>query len=317
MSSRVINFAQLTKSSVHVRIDQKRIEQLCERLVKQEMKIPAWNYRYHFYDGGEKTVAYLLVLDSLNFCFWGEPRWEVKYEGESLSGYWALAASLKRAIEEGVPIMEAGYLAKISVDELREIFRGQEKIPLLGRRQEILEEIGSVLGERYDGLARRLVESAQRSAAKLVKTLVTDFPSFRDEARYRGRRVCFHKRAQIFVADLYGSFQGKSWGEFHDLETLTAFADYKLPQVLRHLGVLKYSHKLAEKVDQHEVLLAGSPEEVEIRANTIWAVELIRRALQEMGKTLRAFEIDWILWELGQRDEFKEKPHHRTLTIYY
>ena len=101
------------------------------------------------------------------------------------------------------------------------------------------------------------------------------------------------------------------------MDKLTAFADYKLPQVLRHLGILHYSKPLAQKVDQLVYLKVGSPEEIEIRANTIWAVELIRKQLEGKGKGLRPFEIDWILWNMGQQEDFKVKPYHRTLTIFY
>jgi hypothetical protein len=141
--------------------------------------------------------------------------------------------------------------------------------------------------------------------------------SFQDVADYQEHKVFFYKRAQIFAADLYGAFHGKEWGSFVDIDKLTAFADYKLPQVLRHLGILRYAKSLAQKVDQKVLLDSGSPEEVEIRANTIWTVELIRQELKRMGKELKSFEIDWILWNLGQHAEFVVKPYHRTVTIFY
>ncbi len=62
---------------------------------------------------------------------------------------------------------------------------------------------------------------------------------------------------------------------------------------------------------------SGSPEEVEIRACTIWVVELIRRQLERLGKGLRAYEIDWVLWNMAQESIFKKRPYHRTLTVYY
>ena len=101
------------------------------------------------------------------------------------------------------------------------------------------------------------------------------------------------------------------------MDRLTAFADYKLPQVLRHLWILRYVPELAHKIDQGILIEAGSPEEVEIRANTICVVDLIRQELEKMGKGLKAFKIDWILWNLGQDEAFKEKPYHRTVTIFY
>ncbi len=62
--------------------------------------------------------------------------------------------------------------------------------------------------------------------------------------------------------------------DFPDREDLTCFGDYKLPQALRHLG----------------------PLEVEIRAPTVVAVERLRDGLEQRGRRLRAFEVDWVLW---------------------
>jgi hypothetical protein len=162
-----------------------------------------------------------------------------------------------------------------------------------------------------------LIESAENSAVKLVEILSEKIPSFRDWAEYNGKTVYFFKRAQILAADLYGAFSGKSWGSFHDMEKLTAFADYKLPQVLRHLGILNYSGHLADKIDKKILLAPGCTEEVEIRAHTIWVVEQIRQDLARHGKSLYSYEIDWLLWNLGQKDAFREKPYHLTLGTCY
>ena len=40
--------------------------------------------------------------------------------------------------------------------------------------------------------------------------------------------VSFYKRAQILVADIWACFEGKDYGEFHDIDTITMFADYRL-----------------------------------------------------------------------------------------
>ena len=63
----------------------------------------------------ERFCNYLLVLEALNFCFWDEPpRWQVHYNGATHDGYWALAAALRRAIEEdGLPLWDARFLATL------------------------------------------------------------------------------------------------------------------------------------------------------------------------------------------------------------
>jgi hypothetical protein len=310
----------ISAKSQKVALDKDALFRFCDKLVQQGIKVPPWDNRYHLCGCGQDTVAYLLVLDSLNFCFWPSSRdfrWEIDDALGRLSGYYALAASLKRAAESGVAITEAEYLAEISLDQLRQILDGQGVLQLLEDRLKILHELGHVLLEDYGGKAHRLVETAQKSAVTLVRLLAEILSSFRDTADYQGHKVFFYKRAQIFAADLYGAFGAKDWGAFADIDQLTAFADYKLPQVLRELGILRYTRALAQKVDKKILLQAGAPEEIEIRANTIWAVELIRQELDSIGKSLRAFEIDHILWHLGQKAVFKKRPYHRTLSIFY
>ena len=303
---------KVAAESLEVQIDDHALVRFSKGLVEKGIQLPPWESLYHFYDGGEKTVCYLLVLDTLNFCFWpapGEVKWEMEYKSGKLSGYYALAVSLKQAVESGIPIIQADYLAELSLRELKELLGGRGELQLLKQRVQNLNELGKVLLEEYNGQASKLVEAAGESAIALVRMLYRRLSSFRDIAKYRGHQVPFYKRAQIFAADLYGAFHGKKWGHFADMDKLTAFADYKLPQVLRHLGILRYAPEI--------FIQAGSPEEVEIRANTIWAVALIRQALEKMGKGLNAFEIDWILWNMGQDEAFKEKPYHRTVTIFY
>lgn len=280
---------------------------------------PTWYDHYHFYDGTERTANWVLALDAMNFCFWAEkdqPRWSIDYQDERLNGYLAEAAALKRAVEEDFPLWDAAYLSTISEKDLAHIFRGEQTIPLFEERLHNLREVGDVLLQQYNGQCINAIEQAGGSAVKLALLLAKDFPSFNDVALYRSHRVRFYKRAQICVADLHGSFAGKSWGALTDMEQLTAFADYKLPQVLRHFGVLEYLPALAQRIDAQELLEAGSEEEVELRAATIWACELLRRELARHGRIMTAAEIDLRLWLLGQNSSAMQ-PYHRTRTIYY
>lgn len=294
-----------------------------------------WYPQYHFFDGTERTANWLLLLDALNFCFWaekGQARWQVEYRGETLDGYWAEAAALTRAVEEGYPLWDARYLSDLSREDLAHILRGsaakdgeeeeggQEPvtIPLFEERLANAREVGRVLLERYNGQFANAIKEAGGSAVRLVLLLAEHFPSFRDIASYRLHEVRFLKRAQICVADVHGAFGGKRWGTFHDLDRLTVFADYKLPQILRHFGVLEYHPSLAKRVDAMELLATGSEEEIEIRAATIWACELLRQAMdkQEGREAISAAEIDARLWLLSQNIT-DMRPYHRVRTIYY
>jgi hypothetical protein len=177
--------------------------------------------------------------------------------------------------------------------------------------------VGRVLLERFDGQFSHVIEEAAGSAVKLAMLLVEHFPSFRDVASFRKQEVRFFKRAQICVADLRAAFGGRQWGALSDMDQLTIFADYKLPQLLRHFGVLEYHPALAERIDRQELLEPGSEEEVQIRAATVWAGELLRQMISAAtGETVTAADIDAQLWLLSQNITHM-RPYHRVRTIYY
>jgi hypothetical protein len=143
-------------------------------------------------------------------------------------------------------------------------------------------------------------------------------PAFDDVATYDGRAILFFKRAQLAASDLWIAFDGQGPGAFADLDRLTIFADNLVPHVLRIDGLLRYNDELAARIDAEELIPAGAPEEVELRACAVHAVELIVAELRRMGHAVNAMQLDNLLWSRGQRPEYKRaKPRHRTRSLFY
>ncbi len=311
----------VVRTAQWVRFHPEAVERTVTEAWDEDPPAPSWNEPFHFGGGTEETARWIFVLDVLNHCFWpdpGEPLWEVTFQGRRYSGYAGLAAALKKAVLDGYPLTDASFLAQMPSRDLEAIFSGTGRIPLFRERLENLREAGRILLEKWDGDVVRLIEWAAGSACRLVKRLVQDFPSFRDQFVLDGRPVYFWKRAQLFASDLSLAFEGKGLGAFRDRHRLTAFADYKLPQVLRAMGVLSYHPRLADRIDRLEPLASGSREEVEIRAMTLWAVEEIKRTLHRYGRReVTSAQVDCWLWSLGQKDRFRKRPYHRCRTIYY
>jgi hypothetical protein len=315
--------AEVIRAARLVRLDWPATQALAARWADVPWPEQAGLDALHFTDGTERTANWVLLLDALNFCFWGDPgqpRWRVEWHSQTLDGYAALAAALTRAVEEGRPLWDAAYLAGLTEDDLRDLLRptpGSPPIPLFDARLANAREVGRVLLDHYVGQFTNACDAAGGSAPALALLLARDFPSFADIADWQGRRVPFLKRAQICVADLHAAFHGAHWGRFRDLDQLTVFADYKLPQLLRTAGVLVYTPDLAARIDAYAPIPAGSEDEIEIRAATIWAVELLRRALAQRGIERPASAIDYRLWAESQTKTPDERPYHRTRTIYY
>ena len=121
--------------------------------------------------------------------------------------------------------------------------------------------------QKYKCSFTNCIEAAEGSAAGLVNLLARDFACFRDEFPTRARRqpVRFLKRAQILVADLWACFGGESYGAFRDVEKITTFTDYRVPQILASLGCLAYSPPLLSMVQKGRLLDSGSNYELQIR----------------------------------------------------
>lgn len=288
---------------------------------KSRASVSEWEADRHFAGEDEQAIAYVFVLDTINFCFWGDPKWGRPRKGQWLDGYWALAAALSEEASRNAGFLDPHALAALDAGTLNQVLGGRPTIPLLEERAANLRELGRWIVNRFGGRFSHVLQEANLDAIALVRLLVAGLSSYRDEAVYRGRRVRFYKRAQILAADLHGAAgsggtRRRWWGDLARLRELTAFADYKLPQILRYQGILSYASPLAAKVDNQVPLAAGSEEEVEIRANTVWAVELLRQEVQTLGLDLPAYRIDWLLW-LASQESGQMRPYHRTRTIYY
>lgn len=261
------------------------------------------------------TLAYVVTLDAINF---GSGWFPELYKRPDSSGYFTVATCLREEFARAGPF-SLPELLQIDADRCEEIFeqRGnvavRELMELFARA---LRDLGGWLEARHGGSFARAVAAAERSAERLAESLA-EMPLYRDVARYAGFEVPLYKRAQITAADLASAFGGRGCCAFADLADLTIFADNLVPHVLRREGVLAYDPGLAARIDRGELLPAGSPEEVEIRAVALHAVELAVRALRARGVDASAQRLDYLLWNRGQRPEIKAHPRHRTRCPYY
>ena len=116
--------------------------------------------------------------------------------------------------------------------------------------------------------------------------------------------------------DLSLGWSRRGVGGLERLGELTAFADYRMPQILRHCGILTLSPTLADAIEARRELPAGSREEIELRAATVQAVEAMRAALARQGRAAPSWRIDFDLWLASHSSDIRI-DHHRTRTICY
>jgi hypothetical protein len=69
------------------------------------------------------------------------------------------------------------------------------------------------------------------------------------------------------VADLWAAFDGETFGEFDDIDKITIFADYRVPQMLNSLGCLWYSPMLENTIRQKKTIESGHTWEIQLRGS--------------------------------------------------
>lgn len=311
---------QIVENLNFIEINSNKFEEICNDILSQ-LKVGLDPVEKHFGHANtlEKIVQLIFLEDTVNFCFWeekGKEKWKIEWpKGHLTSGGWySLGACFQRAMSNKIPVLDAEYMSEITEKQTEDLFEGVNniKIPLLKERQRALQESGRVLAEKYDGQFINLLETANFDAINIIELILKDFSFFRDLLNIQGRNIYFLKRAQICVQDLsYNKSMHKKM-KIKNIDILTAFADYKIPQMLRKYGLITYKKSLAEKVDNYILIPKDSREEIEIRSVTIWCIELIRQKLNEYT----AGDIDNALWLISQ-DNKGINPYHRTYTIYY
>jgi hypothetical protein len=264
----------------------------------------------------EDTAAYILTLDAINF---GSGYFPYLAKRPGYSGYFTIAMSLRENWESEGP-WDAGQLASTSADDCARVMGQNPDIPevaeLMSLFSRALNDLGEFLLKRFDGDPTGPIVAANRSAARLAEILI-EMPLYRDVSHYMGFEVPFYKRAQLTSADLAAVFKGEGYGAFADLDQLTIFADNLVPHVLRREGVLVYDPALAARIGAGELLEAGSPEEVEIRAAAVHSVECCIASMRNAGVKMTARQLDTALWTRGQFPAMKAHPRHRARTANY
>lgn len=328
--------APVVHNSTVVSIDQAAIGQLATRLLAERIPPPAWDAETHFTGSGsaaaEQSAGWVFALDTLNFCFWAQGsdpqhRWRISSAGITHDGYMALAIALRDAATAGTPVWDPSWMATVTDGDLHTVFvptPGSASIPLLSQRTSNLNELGRAMLRREPSSTPFIsfIRQCQASAPAIAAAVIALAPSFDDVALWspptggESQVVRFHKRAQILASDLAGALAPQGLTITHR-DQLTAFADYKVPQVLRHLGILTYGDDLVRRIHHRNLLAPGSREEVEIRAATIWACEWLRQALSNAATPFTASDVDWLLWNQGQHLSAGTEPYHRTVTIFY
>ena len=256
----------------------------------------------------ETRAAFAICLNAINF---GSGWWPTIHKRPGRSGYFTVAAGLVDHFRDVGP-WTAAELEALDATAVAAVLGQDPAHPLMADFAAALRDVGAHVVGDHGGSFAAVVDAAAGSAPALAD-LLAGWQSFADVSLYEEREVPFFKRAQITAADVARA----GIAELRDLERLTAFADNLVPHVLRVDGVLRIDPELAARIDAGELLVHGSPEEVELRAAAVQAVELLVAARGAAGRPLIAAEVDAALWNRGGAPRYKSRRRPRSRNTAY
>ena len=310
---------EVVENSKNVKININNIYKFCSELKYPEFIHWLQHSPFDIFNLSiQKRLNFITIMDSISFCYWREPKWEIPYEDNYYDGTWGLIVALGKALKTGYPITDFKYISQMSKDDFDKIFKGNTDIPLDNERYLILKELGTVIVNKFGSDFNNLVLMAKNDIFTMLHLILKFIPSFNDVSIFMNKKVFFFKRAQLLISDIHqvlGVIEDKY--KFHNISKLTAFADYKLPLVLNSHGIIEYSENLKKTILSKTPIKKDSNEEIEIRANTIWAVEEIKNNYRKNGFSCTSFQINDLLWIASQNKAIYKKPYHRTLTTSY
>ncbi len=323
LKSSMVNVLTSTKyvldRSRYVEIDFKAIDLLVSGTSRENLQVSEVSLTKKRWSL-DLLLQIIFVFNTVNFCYWagrGEEKWMVIIDGNESDGAAALFKCIEKEIERNADFLAGDVLADLPHSRLRNVLAGNITIPLFYERLKNLNEAEKIIEKNFGNSFMSVYEKAGNDAVALAELLITYFPSFEDTSNYKGKKVRFYKLAQLNSKMINDALIANGRQGLNNLDKLTAFADYKIPQILRNLEIIKYSKELSDKIDSFVLIEKGSEEEVEIRAAAIWAVEFIRQRLQKKYDFVTASHVDSMLWNKSQSRVRGDKPYHRTLTAAY
>lgn len=299
----------VAKNSKFVSIDESKLIKLANSISNIEMNHWLSSSPFGLLELDiDKIVNFLLIYESINFSFWGNPKWEVNTPNGKLDGSIALLYSLLKYSKEN----NTTNFSNISSDDFAYILKGNIKIPLFEERFQIVKKVSDIVNEKMNGDFYKYIKDI-KTDKELFYLIISNFDNFKDERTYDGQPVYLYKLAQLLVSDILYIRKIKENIEV-DCTNLVGCADYKIPQVLRAMGIFVYNEELSNIVDNNVNIKQNSKYEVEIRANMINVICKLGKLLNDKYSLIQIN--DYIFMEKNNKS-LALRPYHLTRNINY
>jgi hypothetical protein len=312
------------ENSRDVRTHYEKIVETAGWMAYEELALPNLALPYGLEKNPDIAMDFVMVANTIDTAFTdfkSHVKFQTDYAGAHLSDSEAMFACLKRAMDNGIPILDGKFLAKISRRDMENIFAGNMEIPMLEEKMALFRDVGGVLAAKYGGRYYNFIRSCSPrlydNGKGLVERLAVEFPRYNDISLYDEHEVKFYKLTQLGFWQIYSGLGTAGGFRLEDPQKMTAFADYIVPVALRLMGITSYSHELEQAIDTYQLISRDSRQEIEIRAHCLYATALLADEINKVRTPDQQVIIPQIDARLWTHYHTTTWPHHLTRTIMY
>ncbi len=171
--------------SREVRTHVDKIVEVAHWMAYEELPMPDYQMPFDVGKGtADDVIDFVLTADCVDTAFTDfstHVKFQVDYAGRHWSDSDALFACMKRAMDNGVPILDGKFLAQVTRPELERIFAANIELPMLDEKMQVWHDVGAVLAEKYDGRFHNFVKSCPPrlydNGAGIIDRMVKEFPA--------------------------------------------------------------------------------------------------------------------------------------------
>ena len=136
----------------HVKINYEKTSELIDELLKFDNVHYLTKVPYAVYEMDTRDIInFLLIYDSIDFSFWGNPKWAIEADGKQLDGGIALLHCIFNLFNGKNSVDVYKRLETITLEEFKKILKGNIDIPLLEDRYKIVTGIAKIVNDKMNG----------------------------------------------------------------------------------------------------------------------------------------------------------------------
>ena len=155
-------------NSRYVLIDYEKLDEYIKTIDLKNIKFWLSSNPYNLFDIGiDKIINFMLLFDSINYCFWGQPKWTIDtVEGEK-DGSDALLYALLNYVKK----LDRIDFTNVTFEEFSNILKGNVDIPFLQERYNTVITICNVVNKKMNGNFYDYIKDINKDSNYLILLL--------------------------------------------------------------------------------------------------------------------------------------------------